>query len=192
MKRFRVEAVCEDSGSRWRGGSLLVLLVFDENRLTPKQYSDGEGLGQPAQCVLYQLPSDSMADCSHSSSDSLSAGQMLIVFIIGSYVNARMYPVSLLASHLMCLSALMLSPQCLLPSSLYPSLIPQLSDLVSFNVHSAIPSDKILLFHLISSFFHFHFSEQTLTTTTIFKKSRINTIHSGYRKTGSELTYSFI
>lgn len=55
-------------------------------------------------------PSDSVADYSHSSSDSLSAGQMLIVFIIGSYVNARTYPVSLLTSPLMCVSALMLSP----------------------------------------------------------------------------------
>ncbi len=33
-----------------------VLLVFDGNRLTPKQCRDGGGLGQPAQCVLYQLP----------------------------------------------------------------------------------------------------------------------------------------
>lgn len=66
-------------------------------------------------------PSDSMADCSHSSSDSLSAGQMLIVFIIGSYVNVWTYPVSVLASQLMCVSALMISLQCLPPSSLRPS-----------------------------------------------------------------------
>lgn len=39
-----------------RGGGFLVLLVFDGNRLTPKQRRDGGGLGQQAQCVLYQLP----------------------------------------------------------------------------------------------------------------------------------------
>lgn len=74
-------------------------------------------VGRPS-VFFISYPSDSMADCGHSSPDSLSAGQMLIVFIIGSYVNARTYPVSLFASHLMCVSALMLSPQCLVPSSL--------------------------------------------------------------------------
>lgn len=39
-----------------QGGGSLVLLLFDGNRLTPKQCRDGGGLGQPAQCVLYQLP----------------------------------------------------------------------------------------------------------------------------------------
>lgn len=39
-----------------QGGGLLVPLVFDGNRLTPKQCRDGGGLGQLAQCVLYQLP----------------------------------------------------------------------------------------------------------------------------------------
>ena len=39
-----------------QGGGLLVLLVFDGNRLTPMQRRDGGGLGQSAQCVLYQLP----------------------------------------------------------------------------------------------------------------------------------------
>lgn len=61
-------------------------------------------------------PSDSMADCSHSSSDSLSAGQMLIVFIIGSYVKAWTYPVSLLASHLMCVFALCYPHNACFPS----------------------------------------------------------------------------
>lgn len=39
-----------------QGGGSLVLLVFDGNRLTPKQCGDGGGLGQSAQRVLYQLP----------------------------------------------------------------------------------------------------------------------------------------
>lgn len=58
-------------------------------------------------------PSESVADCSHCSSDSLSAGQMLIVFIIGSYEKARLYPVSIPASRSHGF-ALLLSPQCLL------------------------------------------------------------------------------
>lgn len=58
-------------------------------------------------------PSDSVADCSHSSPDSLSAGQMLIVFIIGSYENPRRYPVSIPASRSNG-SAIILPPQCLL------------------------------------------------------------------------------
>lgn len=50
-----LEAVGGDSGSRWRGGGLLVPLLFDGNRLTPKQCRDGGGPGQSAQHVLYQL-----------------------------------------------------------------------------------------------------------------------------------------
>lgn len=38
------------------GGGILVLLMFDGNRLTLKKFRDGGGLGQMALCVLYQLP----------------------------------------------------------------------------------------------------------------------------------------
>ncbi len=97
-------------------------------------------------------PSDSMADCSHSFSDSLSAGQMLIVFIIGSHVNARTYPVSLLVSHLMCVSALMLSPQCLFPprstlnSSLYCRAESLLMSTIQYNQIKKTLSSDILTF----------------------------------------------
>lgn len=50
------QTVGGDSVSRWRGRGPPVPLVFDGNRLTPEQCRDGGGLGQPAQCVLYQLP----------------------------------------------------------------------------------------------------------------------------------------